>query len=799
MTETADCALADLRVVDLSDSIGGQYCARLFADHGAEVTLLEPPGGSLVRSAPPLSTTSDGGSFLFAHLNLGKGSIVLDRDGPGAASRLSTLLRAADVAILPAGFEPEAVRAANPACVSVSVQAFGGDGPLAGWKGPEIVLQALSGMMVNNGAFGREPLYGCGHRASFAAGLAAYIGATAALLARTRTGRGQHVSVAEAETAAAMGFPYLVQHIYSGVRRSRADQNIPAGQVLCRGSWVCIWIYNHRWSALCAALDLGDLERDPRFAEPATRRDNWTALFEIIQARVADRDADELVARLQRAEVIAAKAERLTETLASAHLKERGYWQRLPDGSLALGPPYRFSRTPRRVPAPPPKLGEDRHGLASLAEAPSQPPVPATTDRAAPLAGLRVLELTTAWAGPMSGRVLGFLGADVIHVESPNRVNSWRLNKETPNPINFPNGEPGERPFDRSFLFNSQNINKRSCILDLKTERGRELLRGLVAVSDVLICNFRPGTLDRLGLGYERLRAIKPDIVVAELPAFGGVGPMSRFAALGPTMEMATGMASLVGYRDGQPETTGPSYLDPIGGFNAASAILTALLHRQRTGEGQYVEIPQVEAAMHFIGADILAAAETGRDPERDGNRSPWAAPHDAFPAAGEDEWLVVAARDEDEWHALCEAIGQPELARDPRFATLADRRANEDALSAIIAAWSRTRSKHEAASHLQRCGVPAAPVRTAEDLAHSDDLARSGFFTWLEHPDAGRHPYPTLPIRLSLTPGGQFRAAPVFGGDTRVVLRDLVGLDERALEAAREAGVIADAPLPGA
>ncbi len=348
-----------------------------------------------------------------------------------------------------------------------------------------------------------------------------------------------------------------------------------------------------------------------------------------------------------------------------------------------------------------------------------------------PLEGVRVVELTTAWAGPMAGRVLGFLGAELIHVELPTRVNSWRLNKEAPNPINFPGGEPGDRPFDRSFLFNSQNINKLSCILDLKTEEGRALLRKLVAVSDVLICNFRPGTLAKLGLDFESLRAIKPDIIVAELPAFGSRGAMSRYAALGPTMEMAAGMSSLIGYKGGQPENTGPSYLDPIGGFNAASAILTALLHRQRTGEGQYVEIPQVEAAMHLIGAEILSAIETGIDPERDGNRSAHAAPHDAFPARGEDEWLVIAARDEDEWTALCRAIGSRIWQ-----AMRVSRRSRRASLTRTpfrpSSPGSQSQDKHEAARLLQESGVPAAPVQTPEDLAKSDYLAHRGFFTGL-------------------------------------------------------------------
>ena len=402
------------------------------------------------------------------------------------------------------------------------------------------------------------------------------------------------MSIDEAETAAAMCFPYLFQHIYSGTKRSRADLAIPAGQVLCSGSWVCIWIYNHRWKAVCEALDLRHLIEDPRFAAPTARRDNWSKLFELIQAKVVDADAEELVGRLQRAEVIAAKSERLTELWRNTHLAERGYWETLPGhGGNILGRPTASRERLARSRAARRPWERTTHRIDELAAAAgpskhSPPHRPASM----PLEGLRVVELTTAWAGPMAGRVLGFLGAESIHVELPNRVNSWRLNKEAPNPINFPDGEPGDRPFDRSFLFNSQNINKLSCILDLKTEEGRALLRKLVAVSDVLICNFRPGTLAKLGLDFESLRAIKPDIIVAELPAFGSRGAMSRYAALGPTMEMAAGMSSLIGYKGGQPENTGPSYLDPIGGFNAASAILTALLHRQRTGEGQICRDP---------------------------------------------------------------------------------------------------------------------------------------------------------------------------------------------------------------
>ncbi|MGK9230448.1 CoA transferase [Inquilinus limosus] len=790
-------ALTGLNVVDLSETIGGQYCARLLADFGAEVVLVEPSDGSVLRRMPPFSIKAGRGSLLFFHLNAGKRSVSLDLGSAGGRDALDGVLRMADVAILPPGSEPQRVLGLNPRCVAAVVSPFGADGPLSAWKGPEIVLQALSGMMHNNGAHGREPLYGCGRRASFAAGIAAYIGVTAALYAREHTGLGQAVTVDEAETAAAMCFPYVLQHIYNGTVKGRGDPNIPAGQVRCRDGWVCIWIYNHRWSALCRALGLEHIERDECFSAPIPRRAHWVELFGIIQAKVADLRAEDLVATLQREEVIAAKAYRPSELRASSHLNQRGYWETAGE-EVILGPPFRMSRTPRRVRSGAPRLGAD-NGWAPAGAAAPRPSSGAVAPGAGPLAGLRVLELTTAWAGPMTGRVLAFLGAEAIHVESPTRVNSWRLNKEVPNPVNFPNGHPGARPYDRAFQFNSQNINKLSCILDLKTGKGREVMRRLAAVSDVVICNFRPGTLAKLGLDYDSLREIRPDIIVAELPAFGAEGPMARYAALGPTMEMSTGMSGMIGYPGGQPETTGPSYLDPIGGFNAAAAILTALLHRQRTGEGQHIEVPQVEAAMQLIGPELLAAIETCQDPAPNGNRSPYAAPHDAFPATGDDQWVAIAAETEAEWQALCGVMGHPGLAADPRFATLAGRQENIEALTAIIADWTRGQDKHAVAARLQAAGVPAAPVQTSEDLARSEYLAHRRFFTVLEHADAGLHPHPGLPIHLGTTPGSQRRAAPCFGADNHRVLRDILGLTPAEIAAVEASGAMAAEPRPRA
>lgn len=786
-----------LNVLDLSESIGGQFCARLFADHGAEVTLIEPPGGSLLRRSPPFSQDAATGSLLFFHLNTGKQSLVLDKTDAAGQAELRALIARADVILLPDGASHEAIAGNAPQAITVAIHGFDPKGPRGAWKASEMVIQALSGMMVNNGGPGREPLYGCGERTAFSAGLAGYISAATALFARTETGLGQHIDIDVSETAAAMAFPYVMQFLYSGYNRSRADMVIPAGQVLCRDSWVCIWIYNNRWTHLCKALDMPELERDPRFATPDARRENWPVMFTLIQGKVADADAEELVDRLQRADIIAAKSVRPSELGPQRHLAERRFWEALPDGRRALGPPWRFSATPRPLLLAPPVPGATASPVKRTKIAPAKPQQAAMTG--GPLAGLRVVEMTTAWAGPMAGRILAFFGAESITIESPNRVNTWRLNRDKPLPENFPGGVPGARHYDRSFLFNSQSINKRSCILDLKKPEARAILTSLLQDSDILISNFRPGTLEKLGIGYEQLKAVNPGIIVAELPAFGLSGPMARHAALGPTMEMAAGMSSLVGYPGGQPEVTGPSYLDPIGGFNTAAAILTALLHRQRTGEGQHIEVPQVEAAMQLIGPDILAACETGVDPERRGNRRADIVPHDAFPAAGTDEWIALEARTEAEWQALCAAIGHSELARDPRFCDLERRRANEDALNRILSDWTRERDKHAAAALLQAAGVPAAPVQTAREIASDAHLIHRRFFTTLDHPDAGRHPYPGLPLHLSRTPGRQHKAAPTFGGDNTYVLRDLLGMSKAEIAAAEASGALATVPVPGA
>ena len=354
--------LDGIRLLDFSENVAGQYCSRMFCDYGAEVVLVEPPEGSATRRIGPFAPGDKQDSLIFFHLNCGKRSLALTPSDI-AHGTLASFAPRMDVVVLggaSARYRAE-IEAANPMAVIGIIDEFASESGFASWKGGELIVQALSGMMHNNGQLGREPLYGVGHRSAYAAGLVGYVGLTSALFSRRRINVGQVVTVDRAETAAAMAFPYVVQHLYNGEIRSRGDQTQSNGQVRCRDGWVCIWIYNHRFSAVCGVLGLPHLVDDPRFATSRERQHNWSELFALVQDAARVWSADKLVAALQAAQVIAAKAPLPSELASDAHLKARDFWQSVQAGSStrpALGPQFRMSETPRLPPRAAPVLGE---------------------------------------------------------------------------------------------------------------------------------------------------------------------------------------------------------------------------------------------------------------------------------------------------------------------------------------------------------------------------------------------------------------------------------------------------------
>jgi crotonobetainyl-CoA:carnitine CoA-transferase CaiB-like acyl-CoA transferase len=412
-----------------------------------------------------------------------------------------------------------------------------------------------------------------------------------------------------------------------------------------------------------------------------------------------------------------------------------------------------------------------------------------------PLAGVRILEFTTAWAGPFAGRCLGYLGAEVIKVEAPSHPDSWRGTRKGGAPVYYPELSPGDDPQNRNLLFNSQNLDKHSLALDLKQPGAAEVMRDLAVDADVVLANFTPGVLDRLGAGFDALSQVNPRIIVVEMPAFGPGGPMSRHQGMGKTMEPAAGMTALMGYSDSTPVLTGPAYMDPTGGLNAVAAVVTALAARARTGVGSRVEVPQVEAAAHWIGEYVLQQLDTGGTWTPDGNAVEDAAPHDAFPCRGDDQWIAIGVRDDTQWRALCDLMDRADLAADSRYATTAQRLRHRADLTGPIGRWTSEHDKTDLAARLQRAGVPAAPVLGGAEIAGSDAMLAAGLIAELDHPRVGRRAYSVAGFRLERTPGGTRRAAPLFGEHNDLVLRDLLGYDDARIAALRASGAVTDAP----
>ncbi len=410
---------------------------------------------------------------------------------------------------------------------------------------------------------------------------------------------------------------------------------------------------------------------------------------------------------------------------------------------------------------------------------------------APPLAGIRVADFTWVWAGPYCTLQLGYLGAEVIRVETRGRLCVTR--HMTP----MADGKAGP---NRSGYFNQYNQGKRSVSINLRSAEGRAVAKRLALASDVVTNNFAAGVMDRLGLGYEELRKSKPDIIMITMSGFGETGPLRDYVAYGPSQVPLSGLSHLTGYKDGPPLHVGFSYGDPNGGIHGAFAVLAALYHRARTGEGQYIDLSQWEASVAMVAEGILDFEMNCLEPERNGNRDSWMAPHGVFRSkdraekvAGRDidMWVSIAVEDDEHWRRLAGAIGRSELAADPRFATLADRKRNEDELEAIITQWTSQRYTREAEEALQKAGVAAAILSTNKDLFEDPHLAGRDFFVELEHPEVGVRRHTGPPWHMSRTPSEVKRPAPILGQDTDEVLTGVLGYTGEELEKLRAAGAL--------
>ena len=405
-----------------------------------------------------------------------------------------------------------------------------------------------------------------------------------------------------------------------------------------------------------------------------------------------------------------------------------------------------------------------------------------------PLAGLKVLDLTAWWAGPSSTQLLAGLGADVVHVESIQVIDGMR-------PAAAQMFVSFGTWWERSAFFLSINPNKRDITLDLNSERGRELLRGLIEWADVMVENYTPRVIEAWGLDWDAVRAINPRIVMTRMPAFGLTGPWRDRVGFAQTMEQVSGLSWVTGYADGGPVMpTGPC--DPLGGMHAAFAILTALAERDRTGVGSLVESPLVESALNLGAEEILEYSAFGRTGERLGNRSRERAPQGVYRCRGEEQWLAVSVDADEQWQALVDALGNPSWAQDPALSTVEGRFAAHDEIDRHLGEWALDRDRDEAAAELAARGIPAMGVIDSRDVVLQDVFVTRGFTAQVDHPVVGLQPITSLPFRYTGIDGWIREPAPTLGQHNREVLSGVLGLSDDEIAELEETQVIGTLPL---
>jgi crotonobetainyl-CoA:carnitine CoA-transferase CaiB-like acyl-CoA transferase len=483
------------------------------------------------------------------------------------------------------------------------------------------------------------------------------------------------------------------------------------------------------------------------------------------------------------------------QLFADPHLRKRQYWRDVvyADGvHVGLGPLFR----PRQSPA-------DRDRQAPDLASSSDEPPPVSGRRAAqgapaggPLDGVTVVDLTVSWAGPSATKILAQLGARVVKIESPARIDQWRGEVVDPYLRSvYPDGEPGSKSYNRNCWFNSQNHDKLSLILDLKHPSAVDALRRMLPKVDLVVSNFSPGAANRLGLGGEQVQAFNPKASSVQMPAAGNDAGGLRRRGFGPTMEAMAGMTAYVGYEDGPPLGSGSSYLDPVGGLNGASASVTAIYHAAVFGAGLDIELSQQEAAMHWAGEVLLEDIEAGAARPRSGNALPDVVPHGAFPAAGEDEWIAIACFTDEQWRLLARIVGASSAFIDAH-AALHERVADREAIESLLRAWTSIRPKHKAAAELQEAGISAAPVQSGADLTVDPQLRARDWYKRFGRDDLPAMDYPTSPLVIAGERLRPSRLSPMFGEDTETVLREIAGLSRAEIDALFASGASAREPV---
>ncbi len=811
--------LNDVRVIECGEGVAAAFATKLMALLGAEVIKVEPPRGDSARFRGPFSDdrVDPEASGLFLYLNADKAGVTLDLRAASDRAKLDELLSASDVLVhnIPPcdraslRMESAEIQFTHPKLIITGISAYGDYGPRSQWRAYELNMVHAGGVAALAPLTSKHPelpplkLYG--HQAEFQAANHAAFVTLAAWFHRIRGGTGQVIEVSAQECLVAMLELSLLFYTYLGLRTSRLGGRLlgPWRIFDCaNGKLLLACVEEHQWQSLVRLMGEPEWAGEEIFKDRLTRGRNSDALSLLMEDWFRRWDVTELFHACQQRRIPAAPVNRMADIFTDRHLRARNFFAPLPlrdNGHHLQVPsmPFKASDMGWRLERPAPRLGEHngqvsprgarpRSGTGfSLSSSDAQAKACAHVESGSgPLTGIRVLDFSWVWQGPFCTLQLAHLGAEVIRVESGKKPEINRL---------IPPFADGKAGVNRAGSFNQWNQGKRSILLDLGNPAAIEIARSLVSRCDLVVENFAPGVIGRMGLGYEQLRELKPDIIMLSLSGYGQTGPYSRYVSYGGLLGAQSGLFSVSGYGGGEPGETGITYGDPNSGALATFAAIAALIHLARTGRGQFIDVSLWEALEMVMPEAWLEYVMNGREPAVTANRDRWMAPHNCFKSKGDaEEWITIAVGNEAEWSALCRGIGQPGLAGDPHFATAASRKENEDQLDAIITRWTSERDRWEAAELLQGAGVAAIPTLTNKDLALDPHLRERGFLVELEHPEVGRRTHAGVPWTMSATTCKVGLPAPILGADTDEVLMSLLGYSAQKIESLRRNGAIA-------
>ncbi|MGH2608825.1 MAG: CoA transferase [Tepidiformaceae bacterium] len=787
--------LRGLRVVELSTGLEVAFCAKELSAWGADVALLEPPAGhQLRRSAPVVAGAGrESVSLTWEYVAAGKRSASFDARRRGSAARLGAALDGADVLVT--DWAPESLANLGvdlgqvserwPGLVVAHISPFGLDGPYARFEGTDLVVQALSGYLGYNGDADREPLKAPANILRYAVGVAAQVGVLAALQERRTSGLGQVVEVAAME-ALAMIVP-LLRTEYSGQPAQRVGGPFGGTTMFeCADGWLSTLPHPPRlWEMLLTGLELtaGDVPADLQTQEG---RQDLARTRAFIGGHMKKFTADELFHRLSQLRLVCGALRTPHELLSNEQLAVRGLFEDMDHPLLGAvrrpGRPARTSLSGHRDAAPAQPVGHSRIRW------PERVVVAHGKDRGGALEGLRVIDLTHAWIGTFATQLLADLGADVVKVESIRHPDVWRgVDLIDPK---LTGARAGAHRWNLSSLFNSVNCSKRSVALELNTEEGRELFLELVREADVVTENFTPRVMGNFGLGWDVLRAVNPRLVMVSYSGFGATGPWRDYRANGATTETHAGWDSLLGYPGGPPMMMGSMQADAITGLQMAATTLVALEEVARSGRGQWVDGSMFDAAVCYIGEEMMLASLAAEAAERNANRSREMAPHGAFRCAGNDRWVAIAVRDDADWARLVSLEGIPAELTTRRWNTLSGRLAAESEIEAALARWTSEYTAEDLMRRLQAVRVPAGVVQWTDEVLADPHLEARGWFQPLDHPDLGVRKYDGFPWRLWRTPAAATSGPPILGQHSREILVGELGIGEVRFGELRDAGV---------